>query len=271
MKIFSKEKCVADIGRGWAEEPWVNHCDGKPVVNGKCGHYVINDEWCIEKEDEPVQKYTMKDFIEKKIAVHCTNEDDKKKFLAMCKAVNLRWASGQNADKWSPDYTDVKFAYGFSYNGKRGRSLTWGDSEDEWYSDKGWTVVPFASITDETTPTYEIHIKCVGDITTAEMVVNGKVVKSSKTKRHPDDKFSFKTGAEYAFNRLFAKKEKEKREFKVGDKVKCVSPHDGNRKTVGKIGVIVQQEDDHYQVEFDTLVGLSSYTWWLTAVNLVHV
>lgn len=38
--------------------------------------------------------------------------------------------------------------------------------------------------------------------------VNGKIVKESVAKCHPDDRFNFKTGAEIAFSRLFEKKKK---------------------------------------------------------------
>lgn len=71
-------------------------------------------------------------------------------------------------------------------------------------------------------PRYRIVIECDGgDITNAEMIVNGKTVRKSNAKRNPEDRFDFKVGAEYAFNRLFEKEEKEKKPaFKIGDIVR---------------------------------------------------
>lgn len=292
MKVFSKAKYCEGRRRDAYIAPWVDECDGKPVVNGKIDYYFIEDDWCIEKEDEPMQKYTMKDFIEKKIVVHCTNDYEKRAFLKMCEDLDLRWVAGSEATKFIPCSTvineePVKITCGFDTNDKRGRSLTWGDADDHWYIKLGWTVVPFAAITNETTPTYEIHIKCVGDVTTAEMVVNGKVVKSSKAKRDPRDKFSFKTGAEYAFNRLFEKKEKEVKTpkngiksrdgFTIGNRVVSTC-RVGNNRVSHQYGrvigfsdsgtlILVEFDDDvrghTYPIGYDeSLLVKKGHNWW---------
>lgn len=40
--------------------------------------------------------YTMKDFIEKKIAVSFANREERIKFLKMCQKAGLRWRGGQS-------------------------------------------------------------------------------------------------------------------------------------------------------------------------------
>lgn len=71
-------------------------------------------------------------------------------------------------------------------------------------------------------PRYRIVIECDGGkVTTANMIVNGKIVRRSKALKHDEDRFDFRVGAEYAFNRLFEKNEAEKKPaFKVGDVVR---------------------------------------------------
>lgn len=96
---------------------------------------------------------------------------------------------------------------------------------------------------EENPPRYRIVIECDGgDVTTAEMVVNGKLVRTSSAKRNPEDRFDFKVGAEYAFERLFKKEEPKKEDpfggFKVGDRVICVDSYDGNSRIRGRHGTI---------------------------------
>jgi hypothetical protein len=101
-------------------------------------------------------------------------------------------------------------------------------------------------------PRYRIVIECDGgDVTRAEMVVNGKVVRKSGAKRNPEDRFDFKTGAEYAFNRLFEKEEKNG--FKVGDRVVCVTSVGLNRNVAGAHGTVrtIEERDGCAGIEFD--------------------
>lgn len=56
-------------------------------------------------------------------------------------------------------------------------------------------------------PAYKIEISYDGEkVTTARMIVNGKIVKKATARRNPEDKFDFKKGATLAFERLFEKK-----------------------------------------------------------------
>ena len=57
-------------------------------------------------------------------------------------------------------------------------------------------------------PHYVIAIECTGDITFAKMFVDDKLVKVTSAKRNPADKFSWRIGAQTAFNRLWEKKKK---------------------------------------------------------------
>lgn len=76
------------------------------------------------------------------------------------------------------------------------------------------------------TDPYDIHISSDGKTTTARFYVNGKLVRTAEANCHPDDRFNFKTGAEVAFDRLFEKQHKEKKEkvdlnnLKPGDKAR---------------------------------------------------
>lgn len=58
-------------------------------------------------------------------------------------------------------------------------------------------------------PKYRITIDCDGKTTTANLLVNGQVVKSTQARLSPDDKFSLPIGARTAFERLWEKKPKE--------------------------------------------------------------
>lgn len=57
-------------------------------------------------------------------------------------------------------------------------------------------------------PRYKIVIECNDDFTTAAMYVDGQQVKGECAKRNPADKFSWRIGAQTAFNRLWKKKKK---------------------------------------------------------------
>ena len=87
---------------------------------------------------------------------------------------------------------------------------------------------------------YKITIECDGTTTTASMEVNGKEVRKAQAKRNPDDKFSWRVGAETAFGRLWGKGEKKepadgvrevKRVAKVGEWVKIVNKFGYSRET----------------------------------------
>lgn len=127
---------------------------------------------------------------------------------------------------------------------------------------------------------YKIEITYDGEkVTTARMTVNGKVVKEATARRNPEDKFDFKKGASLAFDRLFERK----KEFKVGDRVVCVSKDDDNDKNVvGKHGVVINGRPYHegfISVQFEKKlhnghscggVGKEGYCRWIHENSLKH-
>ncbi len=55
-----------------------------------------------------------------------------------------------------------------------------------------------------------VHIRFCGDLTVAELIKGGKVVKVENARRNPKDTYSRAEGARVAVERLFAKKEPAK-------------------------------------------------------------
>lgn len=62
---------------------------------------------------------------------------------------------------------------------------------------------------------FRIVIDCDGDTTTARMLVDGHPVKKTTATRNPSDNFSWRIGAQTAFNRLWAKKKKKETEEQI--------------------------------------------------------
>ena len=227
-------------------------------------------------------KYTMKDVIEKKIAVKTGMGADYNKFMVMCENAGLRWSGGQ----W-PTKFEIPYVYGdklticIGFMG--GRSL--GYSPYTFYEENGYTVIAVDDIVDDTStaPSYRIVIECSNDVTTATMEVNGKPVKTATAKRNPVDKFNFHTGAEIAFNRLFEKKESKDSGFKVGDRVECIEKETWNYRIAGKKGTILQVTPTDVLVEFDDDVnghaggwgsdikGKPGHCWYVRFDKLRHV
>ena len=85
--------------------------------------------------------------------------------------------------------------------------------ETNWY----YSMDMLEPVEDDT----EIVISKDGKEVRAVFKVNGKVVKESVAKCHPDDRFNFKTGAEIAFSRLF---EKQKKRITFRDMLKKEHP-----------------------------------------------
>lgn len=77
----------------------------------------------------------------------------------------------------------------------------------------------------------KIVITTNGTETLARLYDGNKVIKTATAKCSPNDKFSLKTGAKIAFERLFDSKEEESKPF--NGKVVCVNKYAGF--TVGKI------------------------------------
>lgn len=83
-----------------------------------------------------------------------------------------------------------------------------------------------------------IHIRFDGDVTTADLVKGGKVVKTATAKRNPADPYRMSEGAKIAVDRLFSKKKPDKAP-KVGDKYVIIG-HSGNIIHYFQVGEIVR-------------------------------
>lgn len=132
---------------------------------------------------------------------------------------------------------------------------------------------------------YRITIECDGDTTTAKMVINGKTVKTATAKRNPDDKANWRIGAQTAFDRLWAKQEKQEGKkqdggFKIGDRVVAneKSHYEGKH---GRIVSIQHSKDTDFcriGVEFDEYVyghdcsgnAKPGHGWWVGFWAICH-
>lgn len=83
-----------------------------------------------------------------------------------------------------------------------------------------------------------IHIRFDGDVTTADLVKGGKVVKTATAKRNPSDPHRMSEGAKIAVARLFLKKKPDKAP-KVGDKYVIIG-HSGGISHYFNVGEIVR-------------------------------
>ena len=255
MKVFSRAKWekvsqTCELSKkilamkGIPEErKWWNMCDGKTIEECEKMGFLMSDSWCIEKGEE----MKIRDFIEKKIAIAFTSPEQIKEFARMCEGHDLKMCGiDVDAAKWlldSPNHLFINprmgiakvvhLAYNFRERGMEGLSWSGNDTiDDGHYTDVGWKIVTFDEFKGNKTSTkhqiikYQIIIECDGKkITTAKMIVNGKTTKEVEAKRNPSDEFSFRKGAELAFNRLFEKKQKKEvqRIAKVGDTIKIVN------------------------------------------------
>lgn len=168
----------------------------------------------MKKGSNTMKKYTMKDFVEKNIAVK-VNKGNIKEFLQMCDAHGLKWQSGHMANKFEPNFYFRDELY-ILYNHKNSGALNFSTGNCEWEN------VDFAQIAK--TEHYQINIDCDGKTTTAKMMVNGKEVRTATAKRNPADKFNWKLAAQLAFERVWCEQKvrEVKRKAAVGEKIKVV-------------------------------------------------
>ena len=111
--------------------------------------------------------------------------------------------------------------------------------------------------------THKIEIYYDGEkVTTARMIVNGKIVKEATSRRNPEDKFDFAKGATLAFNRLFKREERAiPRKAEPGETIEIAAANDacglyknGDRFKVYKVdnvGVGIKMNHDNKYMTFD--------------------
>ena len=187
--------------------------------------------------------YTMKDFIEKKIAVSFANREERIEFLKMCQKAGLRWFNGRSAAD--------SLALGSFLDGKQ-IQCEFGDKQDKYlthstagnHKNEGWKIVPFSEFEREKTigvikrngNTITVHI---GDL-------------HGTAKCSPDDLFDLYTGCELALRRALGAEKKEPKKPKYyNGKMVCVENCRYSWWTVGKIyeykdGIVTADDGDKY-------------------------
>lgn len=146
--------------------------------------------------------YTMKDFIEKKIAVTFANRAERIEFLKMCQKAGLRWRGGTLPfdDFATGSYLDGhQIECGFG--DKRSKNLT--HSPDGCHKVDGWKIVPFSEFEREETIGV---IKRNGNTITVHM---GDLHGTAKCS--PDDEFDLYTGCELALRRALGREDEAKK------------------------------------------------------------
>lgn len=178
--------------------------------------------------------YTMKDFIDGKIAVTFKNRKERLKFLKMCEEEGLRWLSGDPATGFDPgDGAAILFGscdidtLTYSYTAQNDRKT-----------------IPFSEFG---SPETIGVIKRNGNTITVHM---GDLHGTAKCS--PDDQFDLYTGCELALRRALGaeKKEPEKPKYYNG-KMVCVENGIFNWWTVGKIyeykdGIVTADDGEKY-------------------------
>lgn len=203
-------------------------------------------------------KYTMKDFIEKPIAVRLKKENAES-FLVTCDKNGISWHYGGSAIRGIHIIADAvtRLIEPAVFFIRSENAVNWDDVR--YCVKKGLLIADFEDIDlGEAVPSspYRITIDCDGKTTTVRMIINGKEIKSATARYNPADKFNFKFGATVAFNRLFSREPKanDYDKFRIGDRVVCdyvVS----NPLVYNKHGKILKRNNDfapfNYAVEFD--------------------
>lgn len=190
--------------------------------------------------------YTMKDFIEKKIAVSFADREERIKFLKMCQKAGLRWRGGMLpldgfATGSGLDGHQIECGFG----AKRDKNLT--HSTAGCHKNEGWKIVPFSEFEREKTIGV---IKRNGDTITVHMGDLHGMAKCS-----PDDEFDLYTGCELALRRALGAEKKEPKDPEkpkyYNGKMVCVENGGYPWWTVGKIyeykdGVVTADDGDKY-------------------------
>lgn len=136
--------------------------------------------------------YTMKDFIEKKIAVTFANRAERIEFLKLCQKAGLRWCGGMlPLDDFATDSGLDGHQIECGFGDKRNKNLT--HSPDGCHKVDGWKIVPFSEFEREETIG---AIKRNGNTITVHM---GDLHGTAKCS--PDDQFDLYTGCELALRR----------------------------------------------------------------------
>lgn len=179
------------------------------------------------KMPERENMYTMKDFLDGKIAALISNQRQWNDFIDLCEKHGATFGCNSAAKEWTHDWKRKKEVI-ICRDCKR---LVWGFEKEALEHGKKIVHVNelLCPAVQETCPIpdYQIIITCWGDTTHADMFANGHKVKEAKAKRNPADKFNWRIGAQTAFERLWEKKKPYVKEVKrhamPGEWVKVVN------------------------------------------------
>ena len=128
--------------------------------------------------------------LEKGISVECKTAKEVKKVLRICDNLNIRWIEGQAATKYYP--RDEVYPKIFNID-SNGISTCYVNGH---YSRRYnlYTANGFIEKIVNPTPKQEIHITRKNQEVHAILKENGKVIKRTVAKCHPEDEFDFKVG-----------------------------------------------------------------------------
>lgn len=171
----------------------------------------------------------MEKVILKSVSIKCETAEEVKKVLKICKDINIKWVDGQIATKYYPRNENYPKILNIGSNGISTCFI------NGHYSRRYdlCTANEFIEVKckDLIFPKQEIHITRKDNEVHAILKENGKVIKRTVAKCHPEDEFDFKVGSKLVYDRLFEKDNEDEKskntetnklkyEFKVGDKVR---------------------------------------------------
>ena len=153
------------------------------------------------------KKYTVKDWLDCKVAITFDSRKEFKRFVEMVKPYEIKWRSGRKPFGEDGYYILEEIVLGFLRGEERIASRG---------ADKRYTCINFKDL--DLPNTQEIHITTDGIKNVYGVLKeNGNVVKKTMAKCHPSDTFDFEIGVATVMDRLF-----ENDVIEVGDMVKVV-------------------------------------------------
>ena len=226
-------------------------------------------------------KWTMRDFTTKPIAVR-VGQKHVREFLQMCEDEGLRWHNCNKPMEFVPSLFGDDLSITANSESAKGKLMC--SPAKHYRCCMNMEVVDFEDFAGNH-PKYRIVIESDGKDTKAVMEVNGEKVRESEAKLHPNDKFSWRTGAEIAFDRLWVKYDLLAggctSDFRVGDRVVCVKHELISNYMVGRHGCVIGmlREEGDVCVEFDESIidgqdcagrGKNGHCWYCRPETLIH-
>ena len=203
------------------------------------------------------KKYTVKDWLDCKVAITFDSRKEFKRFVEMVKPYEIKWRSGRKPFGDDGYYIFEEIVLGFLRGEERIASRG---------ADKRYTCINFKDL--DLPNTQEIHITTDGIKNVYGVLQeNGKVVKKTMAKCHPSDTFDFEIGVATVMDRLLEKEDVSKT-IKVGDKVKVID----DRECFPHYGIWFRKNDCRY-LESHFVEGglpLNNYKYQVVAIGKHH-